>query len=520
VLDSSWFVALMQNAALLVVLVFVYDLLARFFRRQTLAFKLLTGLVLGSIAVAVMLAALELPSGVIFDTRSVVLSTGTLFYGTIPGLIAGAIAVVYRASLGGPGVVMGVAVCVMSVVVGAAWRRWRQVARRDPSVLELYLFGLTVHALMLALTVTLPWSIAAETLGDIAAPVIVIYPLASVLLGLLMIDQRRRRRSEQALRESEERFAAFAGHVPGRVWIRDRALRYLHVNPQLAADLGRRENELIGKAPEDLWEPDVAASARALCERALRGEVVDVTERWPDDEGGYYRSLVFAVHGKGEATLLGGLMFDITAQHEANEELERRAVRLRLTAEGAVLAMGNIVERRDPYTAGHERRVAELAVAIATRMGMSGGECDGLRLAALTHDVGKISVPAEILSKPGRLSAIEFELIKVHAQAGHDVLQTIAFEQPVARMVLQHHERLDGSGYPSGLRGDDILPATRVMAVADVYEAMTSHRPYRPGLPTDVAVAELRAGAGVRYDAQAVACCLQVLGEGFVFTTN
>ena len=159
-------------------------------------------------------------------------------------------------------------------------------------------------------------------------------------------------------------------------------------------------------------------------------------------------------------------------------------------------------------------------MAIAKRMGMSGGELDGLRLAALIHDVGKISVPAEILSKPGRLTQNEFELIKVHAQAGHDVLQTVAFEQPVARMVLQHHERLDGSGYPDGLSGDDILPGARVMAVADVYEAMTSHRPYRPGLPKEAALAELRDGAGLRYDPLAVEACLQTLDEGFAFTAE
>ena len=274
-----------------------------------------------------------------------------------------------------------------------------------------------------------------------------------------------------------------ADHLPGRLWIRDRDLRYLYVNPQLAANLGHSEDELIGKAPEDLWEPGLAASSRALCERALRGEVVDITERWPDDTGGYFRSLLFAVQGEAEAALLGGLMFDITEQHEAQVELERHAERLRLTVEGAVLAMGNIVERRDPYTAGHERRVAELSVAIASRMGMPGGEVDGLRLAALIHDVGKISVPAEILSKPGRLSQNEFDLIKVHAQAGHDVLQSIAFERPVAEMVLQHHERLDGSGYPNGLRGDEILPEARVMAVADTYEAMISIARIARGCP-------------------------------------
>ena len=517
-LDGSAFVSLLQNAALLLVLVFVYDLLSRYFRRQTLTFKILTGSVLGAIAVAVMLAALVLPSGVMFDTRSVVLSMGTLFYGTVPGAIAGLIAAAYRASLGGPGAVMGVSVIAMSVVVGALWRRWRHMARRDPSLLELYLFGLTVHVLMLALTVTLPWSIALRTFENIAVPVIVIYPLASVLLGWLMIDQRRRRRSEVALMESEERFTAFADHVPGRLWIRDRELRYLYVNPQLAKDLGRSESELLGRTPEELWEPVIASGSRELCERALRGDVVDVVERWPDEQSGYFRSLVFAVQSEGDSSLLGGLMFDVTREREDRLELEQHADRLRHTVEGAVLAMGSLVERRDPYTAGHERRVAELTMATAARMGIAGRDLESLRLAALIHDVGKISVPAEILSKPGRLTTTEFELIKEHAQAGHDVLQPIAFESPVASMVLQHHERLDGSGYPSGLRGDDILREARVLAVADVYEAMTAHRPYRPGLPKEDAIAELRSGAGVLYDAEAVGACLLALDEGFVFT--
>jgi len=517
--DGTAFVRLIENAALLVVLVFAYDYLARFLRRQTLAFKVVTGVVLGVISVAVMLLAWRLPNGTIFDTRSVVLSMGTLFYGTAPGLIGGAIAGIYRVAEGGPGTVMGVAVIAMSVGVGAVWRQFRGIARRDPSILEMYLFGLTVHVLMLALTVLLPGAIAMTTLGRIAVPVIVVYPLASVVLGLLMLDQRRRRRSENAFRESEERFLAFADRMPGCLWIRDGELRYLYVNPQLATLLGRSEAELLGRTPEELWSSDVAAGARALCARALAGEVVDLIERWDsgEDERDVH-SLVFALQGEGDKMLLGGLMFDVTEQHEAQRDLALHAERLRRAMEGAVIAMGNVVERRDPYTAGHERRVAELAVAVAERMGIGGDELDALRLAALIHDVGKISVPAEILSKPGRLSANEFELIKVHAQAGHDVLQSIAFEQPVADMVLQHHERLDGSGYPQGLRRDEILRGARVIAVADVYEAMTSHRPYRPGLQQDAAIAELRDGAGSRYDAEIVEACLGVLDDGFVFT--
>ena len=155
-MNNSAFISLVYNAALLLVLVFLYDLIARYLRQRSWGFKILTGLLLGAISIAVMLAAWHLSSGVMFDTRSVVLSMGTLFYGTVPGLIAGVIAAAYRASQGGSGAVMGVSVIAMSVVVGALWRRWRHVARRDPSILELYLFGLTVHVCMLALTVDAP----------------------------------------------------------------------------------------------------------------------------------------------------------------------------------------------------------------------------------------------------------------------------------------------------------------------------------------------------------------------------
>ena len=519
-LSRSAFVSLVYNAALLLVLNFLYDLIARHFRHPSLRFRLLTGLMLGLISIAVMIAAWRLSGGVIFDTRSVVLSMGTLFYGTIPGLIGGVIAAVYRASQGGAGAVMGVSVIAMSVVVGAVWRRWRHVATRDLGVLELYLLGLTVHICMLLLAFTLPWPSPLATLRQIIVPVIVIYPLASVLLGLLMIDQRRRRRSEKALRESERRFAAFATHMPGRLWIRDRDLRYLYVNPQLAADLGGVERDFLGRSPEEVWDAKTAAGPRDLCRRAFDGEVVDVVERWPDKaDAGYFRSLVFAVGGEGDAAMLGGLMFDVTEQHAAQEELSRHAEALRRTVDGAVVAMSHVVETRDPYTAGHERRVAELAVALAAGMGMAAADCEGLRMAGLIHDIGKIAVPAEILSKPGRLSVVEFDLIKQHPRAGYDILEAIEFEQPVAQMVLQHHERLDGSGYPRGLAADAILPEARILAVADVVEAMISHRPYRAALPLDAAMAELQNGAGRRYDAAACEAATVLFREhGFAFS--
>jgi PAS domain S-box-containing protein/putative nucleotidyltransferase with HDIG domain len=219
-------------------------------------------------------------------------------------------------------------------------------------------------------------------------------------------------------------------------------------------------------------------------------------------------------------TLWHGIISDITDRKRAEEEVLGQAEQLRRTVEGAVHAMSQVVETRDPYTAGHERRVSELGAAIATEMGMTGEELDGLRLAGLIHDIGKIAVPAEILAKPGRLSAVEFDLIKQHAQAGYDILQSIEFRRPVALMARQHHERLDGSGYPQGLTGEDILPEARILAVADVVEAMSSHRPYRAALGMEAALAEIRAQAGVKYDGDVAAACLRVVEEqGFHFSS-
>jgi len=210
---------------------------------------------------------------------------------------------------------------------------------------------------------------------------------------------------------------------------------------------------------------------------------------------------------------------DISERRLAEEELLRHAEQLRRTVEGAVLAMSHMVESRDPYTAGHERRVGELATAIGTEMGMAGEELDALRLAGTIHDIGKIAVPAEILSKPGLLSELEFSLIKAHPETGFEILADVDFGQPVAEMILQHHERLDGSGYPRGLKGEEIMAEARILAVADVVEAMSSHRPYRPALGMEAALAEVREHAGEQYDADVVAVCSRLFEEqGFQFT--
>jgi len=175
-------------------------------------------------------------------------------------------------------------------------------------------------------------------------------------------------------------------------------------------------------------------------------------------------------------------------------------------------------ESRDPYTAGHQRRVSELSVAIARKMGMSKEKVNQIRMESLLHDIGKMSIPAEILSKPGKLSPVEYELIKGHSEAGYSIVKGADLQNPIADVIFQHHERLDGSGYPRGLSADQILPGARIIMVADVVEAMSSHRPYRAALGVQAALAEIHAGAGVRYDSAVAKACGEVFREdGFVF---
>lgn len=186
---------------------------------------------------------------------------------------------------------------------------------------------------------------------------------------------------------------------------------------------------------------------------------------------------------------------------------------LRKAIGGTIQTLALTVETRDPYTAGHQKRVADLAWAIACEIGLPEEQVDGIRMAGAIHDIGKISVPAEILSKPTKLTEIEFSLIKTHPQAGYDILKDIEFPWPIARIILEHHERMDGSGYPHGKKGDDILIDSRIVAVADVVEAIASHRPYRPALGLHQALEAISIESGVLYDANVVETCLKLFRE-------
>ncbi len=326
-----------------------------------------------------------------------------------------------------------------------------------------------------------------------------------------------------ALVESERRFRAlFENLLNGYAFCRlvydgqGRAVDciYVDVNPAFERLTGLKDAE---GSPLSKVLPDLVQGTPQVLELCARVAETGVPERAEILFAPYGMWLAISVYSTEPGTFI--TVFDnVTERRQALEDLVANAERLQRTIDGAIEAMGSMVAARDPYTAGHERRVTELCMAIARDLELDDHTATGLRLAGLVHDIGKLTVPAEILTKPSKLSELEFELIKVHSAAGHEILGSIEFEHPVAEIVHQHHERLDGSGYPRGLTGDAILEQARILAVADVVEAMASHRPYRVALGVEAALEEVRSGAGVRYDARAVAACERAFAGGFEFS--
>ncbi len=216
---------------------------------------------------------------------------------------------------------------------------------------------------------------------------------------------------------------------------------------------------------------------------------------------------------------LAEMRLQLTSQNVLLEQkVEQKTAEIRDMLYASIRSMALMVEIRDPYTAGHQQRVAQLACAIAEKMGLAPTRIDGIRMAGILHDVGKIRIPVSILSRSGRLLAAEFEMLKIHPQISFDILKDIPFPWPVAQMVLQHHERLDGSGYPQGLSGEEMLLEARILAVADVTEANSSFRPYRPAHGIEAALAKIEQKKGQQYDADAVSACLDLFaGKSFAF---
>jgi len=210
------------------------------------------------------------------------------------------------------------------------------------------------------------------------------------------------------------------------------------------------------------------------------------------------------------APVCNAIMIDINERKQAKKQLLESLEQVRRAVETTIQVLVMAVEVKDPYTAGHQRRMTDLARTMATEMGLSPKQIEGLRMAGVIHDIGKITLPTEILSKPTKLSDIEFLLIREHVQLGYEILKDVESPWPLAEIVRQHHERMDGSGYPQGLKGEEILMEARILAVADVVEAMASYRPYRPALGLDAALEEIEKNSGLLYDSRAVDACLRL----------
>ncbi len=329
-----------------------------------------------------------------------------------------------------------------------------------------------------------------------------------------------RRQAEAALREAEARYRTLFEGVPIGLYRCAPDGGILEVNTALAQMLGFPDREGLlahyRHAREFYLRPEERDRWRAWIERS--GVVRQYVSQWRRADGSaiWVRESARAIRDRSGRTLCyDGAVEDITALVLAEEERQRTLERLRRMVEGTVHALAATAEYRDPYTAGHQRRVARLAAAMAREIGLAEERVEGIQVAGIVHDIGKSFVPTEILSKPGRLSPEEMALVRVHPRAGFEILRTIEFPWPVALITLQHHERLDGSGYPEGLGGEQILLEARILAVADVVEAMSSHRPYRPALGLERALDEIREHRGVLFDPRAVDVCVRLFANGF-----
>lgn len=330
-------------------------------------------------------------------------------------------------------------------------------------------------------------------------------------------DVTARRHAQTQAKESEERFRRMIEQTISGIYVR-RGERFIYVNPRFCEITGWSAQELLDRPALDLTEGDPQTRTRiqaiwARLERGERNISYSVPLRRKDGqliELGLNATQLIWDDGL-PATI--AMAQDITERKKAEDQIAHYVAQLERSMRGTLQAISSMVELRDPYTAGHERRVGLIASAIAKEMGWDASRCETLEMAGLVHDIGKIAVPLELLTKPTQLHPLEMALIQRHAQAGYDILKDVPFPIPLADIAHQHHERMDGSGYPQGLRGEAILPEARVLAVADVIESMAAHRPYRPALGLAPALAEVEAGRGRLYDAAVVDAALRLFRE-------
>ncbi len=345
---------------------------------------------------------------------------------------------------------------------------------------------------------------------------------------------------DQAYQEyinAQRRYRLFAENADDVIWTVDLKMHLTFISPSVEYLLGYTVQEAMGKKMKEVFSPaSFNLAVQALCEE------VDLERSGPHDLNRSRTVQVELVHKdgttvpaevkyaflrneEGRPMEIMGVARDIRDRKKSEQEIKSGTEQLRESydrlqkvVEGAVETIAFIVEMRDPYTAGHQRRTAKLAGAIAEETGLTERQAATVRIAGILHDIGKVSIPAEILAKPSALNGPELDLIKSHPQTGREILKTMELPWKICPIVLQHHERMDGSGYPNKLSGDEIFLESRILAVADVVEAMSSHRPYRPALGIDTALEEISAHKGTLYDGTVVDTCVRLFKEkGFDF---
>ena len=326
--------------------------------------------------------------------------------------------------------------------------------------------------------------------------------------------RRKRREAEGKILQAKEEWERTFDSIPDLIAIVDHEYRITRVNRAMADRLDLTPREMIGSCCYELFHG--LQSPIAFCpHEKVSGDGKQISfEFYEPRLGGHFLLTASPLCGIGsdQAGVIH-VFRDITDRKQAEKKIIEEAEKLEKALAGIIQAMAATVEAKDPYTAGHQRRVADLAQAITDEMGLSEDQINGVRMAGVIHDLGKISVPAEILSKPTQLTEIEFSLIKVHPQTGYEILKEIEFPWPIAEMVWQHHERINGSGYPQGLKGEEILPEAKILAVADVVEAIASHRPYRPAHGIETALEEIAKQKGILFDPEVVEVCLRLFRE-------
>ncbi len=310
-----------------------------------------------------------------------------------------------------------------------------------------------------------------------------------------------RKKAVQALEASEGSLRKLVASNADGIVIVDKKGIVHFANPAAEELFGRAGKEFLGQA---IGFPVAAGKAVECKITRPRGETTTA------------EMSVVEIDWEGKSVYLASVR-DITQRKRAEEELKRSSQKMRKLFEKTIGAIASAVEEGDPYLAGHQRRVAQLACAIARELGLPEDQIYGIRIASLVHDIGKLQVPTEILEKPGQLTKSEYDIIKSHCRVGYNILKTIDFPWPVAQVVLQHHERINGSGYPMGISKENILLEARILAVADIVEAMTHPRPHRPPFGTDEALEVISESRDLLHDPRVVDACLKLFAEGFQF---